>query len=155
MGQRITPSDDAVDHIRPVQLADAPELADLLTIMGYPCDTAEAERRLIELEHDDRQLLLVAERAGLVCALLGLDFGFQVSLGGNTCRLTALAVDPEQQRSGVGRSLLREAENRARHGGCTRIEVSSAASREAVHALLRDAGYREGSVRFVKGLGDA
>ncbi|HRY01418.1 MAG TPA: GNAT family N-acetyltransferase, partial [Xanthomonadaceae bacterium] len=112
MGQRNSDI-EPVDHIRPVQLADAPELAELLTIMGYPCDMAEAERRLIELEHDDRQLLLVAERSGMVCALLGLDFGFQISIGGNTCRLTALSVDPEQQRSGVGRSLLREAETRA------------------------------------------
>lgn len=149
------PSPSGADDIRAVQLADAPEIADLLSHMGYPCDTIEAERRLIELEHDDRQCLLVAERGGLVCGLLGLDFGFQISLGGTTCRLTALVVHPDQQRSGIGRELLREAEQRARHAGSTRIEVSSAASREGVHALLRESGYREGSVRFVKGIGDA
>jgi len=143
------------DGVRPAQFADAPEVAELLTELGYPCDAAEAQRRLLELEDDPRQSVMVAERGGLVCGLLGLEISFQLPLGMPACRITVLVVGRGQQRSGVGRQLLAEAETRARFSGATRIEVSSAAARHGAHAFYREAGYRDGSVRFVKVLGDA
>jgi len=64
-------------------------------------------------------------------------------------------VAAEHQGEGIGRELLQAAETWARQAGAARIEVTSAAHREAAHAFYRARGYSDGSMRFVKRLGDA
>ena len=64
-------------------------------------------------------------------------------------------VTPLAQGLGIGRSLLKEAERRARSGGAARIELTSGSQRTEAHAFYRACGYSDGTVRFVKPLGSA
>ncbi|MEO5596689.1 MAG: GNAT family N-acetyltransferase [Lysobacteraceae bacterium] len=134
---------------------DAAGVAELIEALGYPCNTAEAGDRLKAVATDLDQTVLVADGDGALCGLLGLDVMYYLPLGARTCRITALVVADTHRGSGIGRDLLQAAEAWARQAGAARIEVTSAAHRNEAHAFYRACGYRDGSVRFVKQLGDA
>jgi|SRR5690606_31302422 GNAT superfamily N-acetyltransferase len=139
--------------IRPAQAQDAAGVAALLGELGYPCEREEAAGRLHALAEDPDQRLLVADLHGELVGLVALDLMYYLPLGARTCRITALAVADSVRRQGVGRRLLREAEQFARQAGAARIELTSAQHREDAHAFYRACGYDCGAMRFVKRLG--
>ncbi len=139
--------------LRIAMVADADDVARLLSDLGYPCDVPEAAERIHAIAGNDRQALVVARRDGAVVGLIALDFMYYLPLGTTTCRVTALVVTPTAQGLGIGRALLKEAERRARVGGAARIELTSGAQRTEAHAFYRACGYKDSSVRFVKLLG--
>ena len=139
--------------LRSAMIADADDVARLLTELGYPCEIDEAAERIDAIAANDRQALVLARREGAVCGLVSLDFMYYLPLGTITCRVTALVVTPTAQGLGIGRQLLKEAERRARSGGAARIELTSGSQRTEAHAFYRACGYKDSSVRFVKQLG--
>ena len=139
--------------LRSAMIADADDVARLLTDLGYPCEIDEAAERIDAIAANDRQALVLARREGAVCGLVSLDFMYYLPLGTITCRVTALVVTPTAQGLGIGRQLLKEAERRARSGGAARIELTSGSQRTEAHAFYRACGYKDSSVRFVKQLG--
>jgi len=139
--------------VRPAAAQDAAGVATLLGTLGYPCDRDEAAARLRAIDDEPGQQVLVADRHGCLVGLLALDVRYYLPLGGLTCRITALVVAEAEQRAGIGRRLLREAEQRARQAGAARIELTSGAQREQAHAFYRACGYDEGALRFLKRLG--
>ena len=140
--------------LRSAMIADADDVARLLTELGYPCEIDEAAERIDAIAANDRQALVLARRDGAVCGLVALDFMYYLPLGTITCRVTALVVTPTAQGLGIGRQLLKEAERRARSGGASRIELTSGSQRTEAHAFYRACGYKDSSVRFVKQLGE-
>ena len=147
------PSPEDID-LRGAVPGDARDVAALLSVLGYPCDPADATERIATVLHNDRQALVLARLDGIVRGLLALDFMYYLPLGTTTCRVTALAVSEDAQGQGIGRALLRDAERRARLGGAARLEVTSAGHRTEAHAFYRACGFSDGAVRFVKHLGD-
>ncbi len=145
----------AVTHVRTAMGGDAAGVAELIEALGYPCSPDEAIARMRAMAAEPDQALLVADRNGDLCGLLGLDLMYYLPLGARTCRITALVVSPAHQGEGIGRELLQAAETWARQAGAARIEVTSAAHREKAHAFYRACGYSDGAMRFVKRLGDA
>jgi len=139
--------------LRSAMIADADDVARLLTDLGYPCEIEDAAERIGAIAANDRQALVLARRDGAVCGLVALDFMYYLPLGTITCRVTALVVTPTAQGLGIGRQLLKEAERRARSGGAARIELTSGSQRTEAHAFYRACGYKDSSVRFVKQLG--
>ena len=140
--------------LRSAMIADADDVARLLTELGYPCEIDEAADRIHAIAGNDRQALVLARRDGAVCGLIALDFMYYLPLGTITCRVTALVVTPTAQGLGIGRQLLKEADRRARSGGASRIELTSGSQRTEAHAFYRACGYKDSSVRFVKQLGE-
>lgn len=140
--------------LRSAMIADADDVARLLTELGYPCDIDDAAERIDAIAANDRQALVLARRDGAVCGLVALDFMYYLPLGTITCRVTALVVTPTAQGLGIGRQLLKEAERRARTGGASRIELTSGSQRTEAHAFYRACGYKDSSVRFVKQMGE-
>ncbi len=140
--------------LRSAMIADADDVARLLTELGYPCEIDDAVERIDAIAGNDRQALVLARRDGAVCGLIALDFMYYLPLGTITCRVTALVVTPTAQGLGIGRQLLKEAERRARTGGASRIELTSGSQRTEAHAFYRACGYKDSSVRFVKQLGE-
>jgi GNAT superfamily N-acetyltransferase len=142
-------------RVRTAMPGDAAEIASLITLLGYPCTPEEAFERMQAVADEPEQALLVADRDGDLCGLLGLDLMYYLPLGARTCRITALVVATAHRGEGVGKELLQAAETWARQSGAARVEVTSAAHRNEAHAFYRACGYEDGSVRFVKRLGDA
>lgn len=141
--------------LRSASLIDADDVAALLSELGYPCDARDAAQRIATIIDNDRQALVVARCDGAVCGLVALDFMYYLPLDTTTCRITALVVTSAAQGRGLGRQLLREAERRARAGGAARLELSSGSQRTDAHAFYKACGYGDGTVRFIKRLGDA
>jgi N-acetylglutamate synthase-like GNAT family acetyltransferase len=141
-------------RIRPARIGDASDVARLLDQLGYPCTRDEAAERIVTVLGDPRQQLLIAERDGHACGLISLNMVYSVAHGADLARITSLVVADDCLREGIGRRLLREVEVRARQAGISRIEVTSGPQRETAHAFYRGCGYSEGSLRFVKLLGD-
>jgi len=140
--------------LRSAMIADADDVARLLSELGYPCEIDDAAERIDAIAANDRQALVLARRDGAVCGLVALDFMYYLPLGTITCRVTALVVTPTAQGLGIGRQLLKEAERRARTGGASRIELTSGSQRTEAHAFYRACGYKDSSVRFVKQMGE-
>ena len=113
---------------------DAAGVAKLLAELGYECTPADAMERIREMSGEDHQALIVADLHGELCALV---------------------VGDEYRHFGLGRVLLREAEQVARQHGAARIEVTTAGHRHEAHDFYRACGYAESSVRFMKPLGEA
>jgi GNAT superfamily N-acetyltransferase len=149
------PPGNARPTLRPAKPSDGPAVARLLGELGYQCTREEAVDRIMTVLEDPSQVLLLAELHGEACGLLALDFMFYVPLGRTTCRITTLIVADSHRKLGVGRELLREAEQRARVANAARIEVTTASHRHDAHDFYRACGYSESSTRFVRRLGDA
>ena len=141
--------------LRSASLIDADDVAALLSELGYPCDRLEAAQRIAAIIENDRQALVVARSEGVVSGLVALDFMYYLPLGTTTCRITALVVTPTARGQGLGRQLLREAERRARTGGAARLELTSGSQRTDAHAFYKACGFGDGTLRFIKRLGDA
>jgi ribosomal protein S18 acetylase RimI-like enzyme len=144
---------DAPFFIRPALDDDAASIAHLLEVLGYPCTTADAQQRLLQLrEQTDQECWLVVEHEQVI-AMISLDIRFYLPLGSKTCRITTLSVAPKYQAKGIGKSLLKHAEMRARQAQASRIELTTALHREAAHQFYLSCGYENTSMRFVKRLG--
>ena len=141
--------------LRSASPIDADDVAALLSEMGYPCDRLEALQRIAAIVENDRQALVVARVGGVVAGLIALDFMYYLPLGTTTCRINALVVSSSARGQGLGRQLLREAERRARTGGAARLELASGSQRNDAHAFYKACGFSDGTVRFIKRLGDA
>ena len=141
--------------LRSASVIDADDVAALLSEMGYPCTLAEARERIALIIANDRQALVLARSGGRVCGLIALDFMYYLPLGSTTCRITALVVTSESQGNGLGRQLLKEAERRARFAGAARLELTSGSQRADAHAFYKACGFSDGTLRFIKRLGDA
>ena len=144
----------SVPRVRDARFSDGADVARLLGELGYPCEPDDAAQRILALSKDSAQSLLLAEVEGRCLGLMALDKRYYLPLGGLTCRITALVIDPVARRSGVGRLLLRHAEAMARDVGALRVELTTAAHREEAHSFYRACGYRDGALRFVRVLGD-
>lgn len=154
--QHFAPRGDLPDaDLRSASLIDADDVAALLSELGYPCEQPEAAQRIATITENDRQALVVARVGGVVSGLVALDFMYYLPLGTTTCRITALVVSPSARGQGLGRELLREAERRARGGGAARLELSSGSQRADAHAFYKACGFSDGTLRFIKRLGDA
>lgn len=141
--------------LRSASAMDADDVAALLSEMGYPCSQAEAGERIRVIIDNDRQALVLARSAGRVCGLIALDFMYYLPLGSTTCRITALVVTSDAQGNGLGRQLLKEAERRARFAGAARLELTSGSQRADAHAFYKACGFSDGTLRFIKRMGEA
>ena len=129
--------------IRPMDVRDAAEVAELTGQLGYPVSEADLRERL------ETALAAPADH----CLLVAVDTN-DVPIGwAHVERLRVLELPPaaqlaglvvsEQDRSaGVGAALLERTEASARDWGCRSRRVRSNVTRERAHRFYERAGYR-------------
>jgi ribosomal protein S18 acetylase RimI-like enzyme len=71
---------------------------------------------------------------------------------GPIVRVTALVVDGQARRRGMGKLLMEHAERMGSAAGCEFVELTSATDRAEAHAFYRSIGYEPNSLRFRKPL---
>lgn len=129
-------------RIRPVELEDAPAVAELLGQLGYPTSDAEARARLAELratgsehcvlvavEPDDRVVGWIQ-----VSAVLSLETGPFGEIRG-------LVVLESERGRGVGVELVAAGEGWVRARGLDVVRVRSNVVRERTHRFYERLGY--------------
>jgi GNAT superfamily N-acetyltransferase len=142
-------------RIRSAQPADAPALVGLYAAWDHPLD-ADAIRERIEVwSAAPFAAFLVAELDGAPAGLAGVSASPHLARPGRFARLAGLSVDPAVRRRGVGRALVRAAEELARGWGCDRMEITSSRWRHEAPAFYPALGYEDASgrqARFIRAL---
>ena len=125
-------------EVRSAQLADAPELARLL---GGGASARDVAERWEAIRADSSTALLVATGYGGLSGFVTLDWAPVLQHARPVARITALVVDPEERRRGIGRLLLKAASQAARSAGCESIELTVAPDQDAAQAFCAATGF--------------
>ncbi|HEX4216623.1 MAG TPA: GNAT family N-acetyltransferase [Candidatus Dormibacteraeota bacterium] len=132
--------------LREATLDDAPDVAALLTQLGYPVDPETARTRIAATD----ETVVLATDGSRVLALMALDSYRCIAYADPIMRITSLVVGEGGRRAGVGRVLIEEARRRALARGCQGLEVTSGirAEREGAHAFYPAQGFQLNSHRY-------
>lgn len=145
--------------VRDMAVTDAPEVARLLSMLGYSWTADEIALRLAAfLDGGERGLVATRGRADPDAPLLGaltLHITPVLHRTGPVGRLTALVVDEAARGQGVGCALVEAAERHFVARGCVVVEVTSHKKRTDAHAFYARMGYEATSLRFGKPLTSA
>jgi GNAT superfamily N-acetyltransferase len=146
------PASSASPAVRTATLADAKAIANLVTALGYPTNTADMKRRLGALFADENYATFVAELDGAVQGMAGACQALFYEKNGVYVRLVALVTSEESSGRGIGAALVKEVERwgRARHA--VEIFINSGIQRESARRFYERLGYRVTGVRFSKEL---
>jgi GNAT superfamily N-acetyltransferase len=137
--------------IRPATLADAAELARLISPLGYPINAADVVAAWTAWTDEGGTALVVQGERSLL-GVVTLHSMRVLHRPRPVGRITSLAVDPSVRGQGFGRALVAAAEQALAEGGCGMVEITSHARRSDAHAFYRHLGYEQTSFRFAKPL---
>ena len=139
-----------ITRIRPGTPEDAAAVSALLRELGYPVSIPLAAEQIRDLSVSGWDAIVLAEADGIVVGLLASHRCRMLQYARPVMRITALVVGRNARRHGVGRLLMRHAEQIAVAEGCEFVELTSAAHRAEAHAFYRSIGYEANSLRFCK-----
>jgi GNAT superfamily N-acetyltransferase len=139
-------------RVREAEPGDLEAITDLVGKLGYPSEESAVAGRLERLGEDPRSWVYVAEDGERVVGLAALHAMPILERDAPTARITAMVVDEDARRSGVGRALLERLEEVARAEGCGRIYLTTQYKREDAIAFYRRMDFEDTSLRFVKDL---
>ncbi len=128
-------------RVREATRDDATALAGLVTQLGYPSREEEIAARLTALplaEHG----VLAAEMDGAVAGLVHVQRLVSLVLDA-TAEIGALVVDEKWRGQGIGRALLKAAEDWARQKGCSQLLVRANIVRRRAHEFYFRNGFRQ------------
>jgi GNAT superfamily N-acetyltransferase len=133
--------------IRPARLADAPRLVALLAAgtLRASEDPGELDRyraALAEIAATPGNIVLVAVVDGEVAGLCQLImFRHLQERGGRCAEIESMHVDARLRSRGIGGALLEAAVDRARLGGCYRVQLTSNLRRADAHRFYARHGF--------------
>jgi GNAT superfamily N-acetyltransferase len=138
--------------IRDVETADVTAVVRLLAQLGYPADSAAVARRLERLAASDSDRLFVAEVNGDVVGLAGLHVSPSIEYDAPAAKVSAIVVDEDHRRLGIGEALLAAVEREARERACALVFLTTAHRRHDAHEFYRRLGFEQTGFRFAKSL---
>ena len=95
--------------------------------------------------------IIVGEADGRVVATYQLTFITGLSLrASRRAQIESVRVSAKLRSEGVGGALMRDAEMRATHAGCTLIQLTSNKTREDAQRFYESAGYAPSHIGFKK-----
>lgn len=140
--------------IRTAEIGDAPALAFLSTQLGYPTSPAQMADRLNHLLPDNDQAIFVIDGgSGTPVAWIHVYHHWLLEEG-HLAEIGGLITGEGFRRRGLGRQLMRAAEEWARQHGCVAVLLRSNVIRTEAHEFYRNIGYTniKTSLTFIKRL---
>lgn len=126
---------------RAARLSDASAIARLTTQLGYDLTDSQASDRLLRiLSRPDQQFWVAEIDGGVVGWVHAAKFEFLES--GAFVVIGGLVVDKDHRRQGIGRALMRRAEEWTRQQGWSVVRLWSSAARTAAHEFYERLGYK-------------
>lgn len=119
---------------------DAAEIARLADELGYATSTEEMRRRLEVLTTHPDHRICVAEDAALLLGWIAVEHRRTLE-SGERIEIVGLVVDERARGTGVGRSLVLDAEQWAKQCGVDTLCVRSNITREGSHPFYQQLGY--------------
>ena len=138
--------------IRAAHPDDPEALAQLMGQLGYPSSVAAVTRRLVRLTASEADRCVVAAMDGEVVGMATIHASLTIVDDDPAAKLSAIVVDEQYRRRGIGEALVSELEAAARAHGCSLMFVTTAESRAGAHAFYRRLGFEETGRRFAKRL---
>ena len=138
-------------QLRDAKPSDAPRLVELIQELGHEIDEKRVRRNLAALKKTG-ETPLVATLDKKVIGMCGVGRRVVIHRPAPLGRITALVVTKDAQGHGIGRMLVKSAEDWMRKEGCQLVEVTSNDRRTDAHAFYRHLGYERSSIRFFKKL---
>ena len=138
--------------IRFARASDVTEMSRLFAELGYDVPVDVLVKRL-EAFHGAGEMALVAEDDSSPDHLLGMATLHRTPLlhrAGPVGRVSALVVEERMRGRGIGRALMRAAEQWAAERGCVLMEVTSNMRRADAHSFYEGLGYDRTSFRFAR-----
>lgn len=135
-------------QVRPITLADAPAIANLMQGLGFDHAVAEIERRLAMAPDCAANPALIAAAGGHAAGLIALHIAPMLFYPKPIARITTLVVDAAMRRRGIGRALIEAAAALAAEAGCDTLELTTALHREEAQAFYRSLGFDRTSFRM-------
>ncbi|HEX4509528.1 MAG TPA: GNAT family N-acetyltransferase [Burkholderiaceae bacterium] len=147
-------NDDARDwcDLREACLADAPELARLISQLEHPTTSADVVAQWAAFQEAGNAALVVARTDGTLAGVAVLHRTLTLHRRAPVGRITLLVVDAPERGRGVGKMLVAAAEERLRLAGCELLEITSHVSLVSAHGFYEHMGYGRTSHRYAKSL---
>jgi GNAT superfamily N-acetyltransferase len=129
--------------VRPATAADSVRISVLCAQLGYPASSDQVAQRIKTIQDQDDHILLVAQ--GPDSVLLGWVHIFlrplvvtelEAELGG-------LIVDERYRGQGIGKHLIRHAEEWSSQKGCQALRLRSNIIRKDAHVFYKRIGYKQ------------
>jgi len=136
--------------IRPAQLADGDQIADLVTELGYPTSVDQMRRRLHAIQGDPDFSTHVASTHDRIIGFVGTRCGPYYEGDGLYGQIMILVVSHKHRRTGVGRALMQAAEQELTTRGATTLVVGTGNQRSDAHAFYESLGYEFTGRRYKK-----
>jgi GNAT superfamily N-acetyltransferase len=127
-------------RIRPLAAKDISAAVALLRQLGYAVDSAEIAERIARVAAAAGHRAVVAELSGRIVGLLHV-FERAALEKPSEAVVQALVVDEASRGTGVGRVLMREAEDWARARGLASIALHTRIDRDDARAFYASLGY--------------
>jgi GNAT superfamily N-acetyltransferase len=126
--------------VRAFRPGDEESVADLCSQLGYPTSTSDVERRLREAGDDGHAVFMAESPDGRVVGWVQVC-AHTILVSDRHAEIEGLVVDRDWRSRGVGHSLMRRAEEWARHAGCKAVNLRSNVVREGARPFYEDIGY--------------
>lgn len=136
-------------RIRTADSVDSGEIARLLAELGYDVAPDDVADRLQRLGRGGQPVLL-ARQGDETLGCLTWHVTPNIHRPWPIGRITMLVVASSARRRGIGRALVRAAEERMVQRGCGLIEVTSNSKLRAAHAFYAKLGFERTSHRFAR-----
>jgi GNAT superfamily N-acetyltransferase len=138
--------------IRPAETGDIAALCALMEeLSGHPVSPEEMGNRLEFVAESKVDSLFVCEEDSRVVGLLGFRIRENLEEMSRYGEISAIVVDPDERRRGVGRFMMDYAERLAKELGCKGSWLVSGFGREKeAHKFYQQLGYQITGRRFVK-----
>jgi ribosomal protein S18 acetylase RimI-like enzyme len=145
---------EPVLKVRDARLDDAPALAALMTVLGYPTSPRSMSAGLNRVLADPAFRTLVAETADhRVVGFAGFRVG--PTFEGDTLEgeIVALVVDPTHRSQGVGATIVEAGEEWALARGASSMMLGTRGDRRRAQSFYERHGYAADGLRYRKPLG--
>jgi len=136
--------------VRPAAFSDCDRLIRLFRQLGYAIDAPGLRAGLLAYDGSDSDLALVGEMSAQVVGAIVLHVLSPLHEPGKWGRISALVVDENMRRRGIGTELLHAADDFFISRECTRVELTSSERRLDAHRFYLANGYEIRSKHFVK-----
>ena len=135
--------------IRLARASDVPELARLFGELGYDVPPPVLAERLERFTNAGEQAFVAADvSSDRLLGVATLHATPVLHRAGPVGRVTALVVDEPLRGRGIGRALMKAAEQWAAERGCILLEVTSNRRRVEAHQFYEGLGFERTSYRF-------
>ncbi len=141
-------------NLRVATPGDAPEIARLLAMLGYPTEAASIATRWAKWRASGSAAIVAGGQSAGLLGVVTVHTTIVLHRPRPIGRITALVVDERARGHGIGRALVAAAEGAALREGCGILEVTSNMRRAEAHAFYEKLGFDRSSYRFVKKLAE-